>query len=153
MTVFIGVWQEVAVDSLKFLPAPPWPTLLSSAGGWHVAVFYPFGYPHAVRPWTWLSALWISGYISTAGQERYTIPSVEGDKEIKVDPKTFVQIQRRMARDVHGLPKVSPGPTMPNPFTPYGRATPKTALRPFQGRPVSIFYPFEHYTRRRTPMV
>ena len=39
-----------------------------------------------------------------------------------------------MARGGHGLPKVSPGPAMPDPSTPCGRATPETALRPFQGR-------------------
>jgi hypothetical protein len=40
-----------------------------------------------------------------------------------------------MARGIHGLPKVSAGPAMPNPSTPSGRATPKTALRPFRGWP------------------
>jgi hypothetical protein len=39
----------------------------------------------------------------------------------------------RMARGGHGLPKVLPGPAMPHPFTPCGRATPETALRLFQG--------------------
>jgi hypothetical protein len=38
-----------------------------------------------------------------------------------------------MARGSHELPKVSLGPTMPNRSTTYGRATPETALRPFQG--------------------
>jgi hypothetical protein len=42
---------------------------------------------------------------------------------------------RRMARGGHGLPKVSPGLTMPNPYTPCRRATPETALCPFQGWP------------------
>jgi hypothetical protein len=36
----------------------------------------------------------------------------------------------------HGLPKVSPGPAMPDPATPCKRATPETALRPFQGWPI-----------------
>jgi hypothetical protein len=44
-------------------------------------------------------------------------------------------LQARMARSIHGLPKVSPGPTMPNPSTPCGRATPKTASWPFLGLP------------------
>jgi hypothetical protein len=37
--------------------------------------------------------------------------------------------QARMARCIHGLPIVSPGPTMPEPSTPCGRTTPETALR------------------------
>jgi hypothetical protein len=41
----------------------------------------------------------------------------------------------RMARGGHVLPKISIGPAMPNPFTSCGRATPKTASRPFQGWP------------------
>jgi hypothetical protein len=36
-----------------------------------------------------------------------------------------------MAKDGHGLPKVSPGPTIP-----YRQATPETAQQPFQGWPV-----------------
>jgi hypothetical protein len=39
----------------------------------------------------------------------------------------------RMARGGHGLPKVSPGPAMPNPSKPCGRATPETALRKICG--------------------
>ena len=38
---------------------------------------------------------------------------------------------RRMARGGHVLPKVSPGPALPDPSTPCGRATPKTALQLF----------------------
>jgi hypothetical protein len=38
-----------------------------------------------------------------------------------------------MARGGHGLPKVSPGPAMPDPFTPCGRATPGGPL-PFSTR-------------------
>jgi hypothetical protein len=34
-----------------------------------------------------------------------------------------------------GNPKVSPGPAMPYPSTPYRRTTPETALQPFQGWP------------------
>jgi hypothetical protein len=57
----------------------------------------------------------------------------------------------------HGLPKVSPGPAMPYPSTPWGQATPETALWPLQGwpacragslNPSSI--PLD--TPRRTPM-
>jgi hypothetical protein len=58
-----------------------------------------------------------------------------------------------MARGGHGLPKVASGPTMPYPSMPCKRATPETALWPFQGwficwagglRPV--FYPFGYPT-------
>jgi len=41
----------------------------------------------------------------------------------------------RTARGGHGLPKVSPGPAMPDPSMPCGRATPETALQQFRGRP------------------
>jgi hypothetical protein len=36
-----------------------------------------------------------------------------------------------MARDGHGLPKVSHRPAMPYPFMPCGRATPEVALWSF----------------------
>jgi hypothetical protein len=36
-----------------------------------------------------------------------------------------------MARGGYELPKVSPGPAMPNPSMPCGRATPETTLQPF----------------------
>jgi hypothetical protein len=36
-----------------------------------------------------------------------------------------------MARGIHGLPKVSPRPAMPDPSRPCRRATPKIALWPF----------------------
>jgi hypothetical protein len=39
----------------------------------------------------------------------------------------------RRGRGGHGLPKVSPGPTMPNLSAPYGLATAETAVRQFQG--------------------
>jgi hypothetical protein len=35
-----------------------------------------------------------------------------------------------MARGIHGLPKVLPGPAMPNLSTPCGQVTPKTVLHP-----------------------
>jgi hypothetical protein len=61
------------------------------------------------------------------------------------------------ARGGHGVPKVSPGPTMPYLFTPCGQATPEAALRPFQEWPnhrVSSLRlsstPLD--TPRRTPM-
>jgi hypothetical protein len=53
----------------------------------------------------------------------------------------------------HGLPKVSTGPTMPDPSIPCGQASPETALRPFlvevrpqSERPAAVFYPFGHPT-------
>jgi hypothetical protein len=44
-------------------------------------------------------------------------------------PKLFLKIleHRRMARGGHGLPKVSPGPTMPDHSTPNRWTTPETA--------------------------
>jgi hypothetical protein len=45
----------------------------------------------------------------------------------------------RTARGGHVLLEVSPGPAMPSPPTPCGRATPETALR-------AILYPFGHPT-------
>jgi hypothetical protein len=40
-----------------------------------------------------------------------------------------------MAKGGLGRPKVSPGPAMPCPATPYGQDTPETAVRQFQGWP------------------
>jgi hypothetical protein len=40
-----------------------------------------------------------------------------------------------MARGGHGLPYVTPGPTLPYPSMPCGRTTPETALQPFQRWP------------------
>jgi hypothetical protein len=56
-----------------------------------------------------------------------------------------------MARGGHEFPIVSLEPTMPDPSTPCGRATPETALWPLQGWPVrgqtaAVFYPFGHPT-------
>jgi hypothetical protein len=64
----------------------------------------------------------------------------------------------RMARGGHGLPKVSSGPTMPDPSTPCGQAIPELNLRPFQGWPARSAIgqcpsstPLD--TPRRTPML
>jgi hypothetical protein len=49
-----------------------------------------------------------------------------------------------MGRDGHGLPKVSPGPAMPNPSTPCGWTTPKavSGVDRLQGeRPAAVLYP------------
>jgi hypothetical protein len=43
--------------------------------------------------------------------------------------------QARTGRGIHGLPKVSCRPAMPNPYTPCGRATLQIALHPFGGWP------------------
>jgi hypothetical protein len=52
-----------------------------------------------------------------------------------VGPLTFYATfhQARTGRGIHGLPKVSCGPAMPNPCTLCERATPQTDLRPFGG--------------------
>jgi hypothetical protein len=58
--------------------------------------------------------------------------------------------QARMAWVIHGLPKVLPGPAMPNPSTPCGRAAPKTAVsgvaRRKGGRPAAVFNPLGYLT-------
>jgi hypothetical protein len=41
--------------------------------------------------------------------------------------------QARMARGIHVLPKISPGPARPDPSTLRGQVNPETALRPFLG--------------------
>jgi hypothetical protein len=41
----MGVWQGVALDSLKFHPGLPCTTLLRPAGGRHAAVIHPLEYP------------------------------------------------------------------------------------------------------------
>jgi hypothetical protein len=46
--------------------------------------------------------------------------------------KKLLEKHGRMARGGHGLPKVSLGPTMPNPFIPCRQVTPETALWSFQ---------------------
>jgi hypothetical protein len=46
---------------------------------------------------------------------------------------SIVENHGRTARDGHGLLQVSLEPAMPNPSRPCGRATPKTAERPYQG--------------------
>jgi hypothetical protein len=60
----------------------------------------------------------------------------------------------RMAKGGHGLPKLSPGPAMPDHFMPCGRATPNMAVsrvaRPQAERPAAIFTLLE--IPRRMPM-
>jgi hypothetical protein len=55
--------------------------------------------------------------------------------DISAESKTLTHKHGRMARASHGLPKVSPRPSMPNPSTPCGQATLGMALHPFQGWP------------------
>jgi hypothetical protein len=62
-----------------------------------------------------------------------------------------------VARGGHGLPKGSPVPARPDPSTPCGQATPKTALRLFLGWPArraGSLWPSSTLldTQRRTPM-
>jgi sugar phosphate permease len=45
MFIAIGVWQGVAMDSLKYPSGPPCLTLLRPAGRRPMVVFYPFGHP------------------------------------------------------------------------------------------------------------
>jgi hypothetical protein len=47
----------------------------------------------------------------------------------------FVAFYGRMARGGHGLPKLSLKPARPYPSTPCERATPETALQPFEEWP------------------
>ena len=54
------------------------------------------------------------------------------------------------ARVGHGLPKVSLGPAMLELSMPSGRATPETALRPFQGWPAG-FSVFDTLTSPNLP--
>jgi hypothetical protein len=49
-----------------------------------------------------------------------------------VNISTWVQWPTRMTRGGHGLSEVSPGPAMPDPSKPCGRATPETTLQLFQ---------------------
>jgi hypothetical protein len=63
-----------------------------------------------------------------------------------------------MAWVSQGVPKVSPGPAMPNPATPCRQNTPETALWPFQGWPARWSGGLQPSstaleTPRRTPMV
>jgi hypothetical protein len=53
--------------------------------------------------------------------------------------------QTRVARGIHGLPKVSPGPVMPDPPMPCGRATPGVAC-PQGGPPAAVFNPLGYPT-------
>jgi hypothetical protein len=62
-----------------------------------------------------------------------------------------------MTRGGHELPKVSPGPAKPDPFTSCRQDTPKTALRPFLGWPACRAGSLQSSstlldTPRRTPM-
>jgi hypothetical protein len=68
-----------------------------------------------------------------------------GPKWAKMGPKTFKlpdlishleSWQARTGRGIHGLPKVSTGPAMPNPYTAVWEVA-----RPQGGRPVAVFFP------------
>jgi hypothetical protein len=63
-------------------------------------------------------------------------------------PFAQVNFHGRMARCGHGLPKVLPGLALPYPSTPYGWATPETAVsgmaQPQGGRPAVVFFPLVH---------
>jgi hypothetical protein len=53
--------------------------------------------------------------------------------------QTGIVRQARTRRGIHGLPKASAGPAMPDPYTPCGRATPQTAVAGV--RPAAVFFP------------
>jgi hypothetical protein len=117
------------MDSLKFDPGPPCPTLLRPTGltaflglacpkdRQPAAVFYPFGHP---MPYAY---------------------------EVKLK-----SCHGCISRGDHGLFKVSPAPTMPCPSTLYMQPPliwPYSRLRGDRqqsGRPAVIFYPFGHPT-------
>jgi hypothetical protein len=59
------------------------------------------------------------------------------------EPPTFVPRERplqqaRTGRGIHGLPKVSPWPAMPNPYTPCGRLLPPWIPLPVRACPYSM---------------
>jgi hypothetical protein len=64
--------------------------------------------------------------------------------------KTNALLRRhgRVARDGHGLLKVSLGPAMPNPSTPCGRSTPETAVFQPLGHPHAVRLCAPHSTTR-----
>jgi hypothetical protein len=89
------------------------------------------------------------------------------ERKRRKEPFTFMRNCGSIYEDIESLPsrppwaygkwwpwtpKVSPGPAMPDPSIPSGRATPEMALlpirvaRPQAGRPVGILYPFEDPT-------
>jgi hypothetical protein len=123
----MGVCQGVAID-VNFHLSPPCPTLpyyalcvghprnslttvsgvVRPQSGRPAVVFYPFGHP---------------------------TPYAYDHNDLVISTFTVLLIQGRMGRSIHGLPKVSPGPAMPNPSMPCGRSTPKQALRLFWGWP------------------
>jgi hypothetical protein len=66
--------------------------------------------------------------------------TIELHRKLKIRIEMFYSLyevlifsnQACMGRGIHRLPKVSPGPTMPNRSIQCGQATPKTALWPFR---------------------
>jgi hypothetical protein len=63
-------------------------------------------------------------------------PSIEKSTNLRSSEKLTQRLRRkhgRMARGGHGLAKVSPRLSMPDPSMPCGLATIETALRLFQG--------------------
>jgi hypothetical protein len=54
-------------------------------------------------------------------------------KQTALLKQSIFKVHGRMGRGGHGLPNVSPRPTMPYLYTPCRQATPETALRLFQG--------------------
>jgi hypothetical protein len=86
--------------------------------------------------WTksWLDIEWMSlseplRYPTKIG-ELWTPMKYGCENKTNVMPVKRFNNYKHMVRGGHRLPKVSPGPAMPYPSTPCGRATPQTALRP-----------------------
>jgi hypothetical protein len=131
-------WSHgTSIDSPRYCEGLPWPIILRLAGG------------HPLWPFQ-------GGHLQGGSLGHFTTCL---GYPISCGPITNdIGVHMHMARGGHGLPKVSPGPAMPYPSTPWGRATPEMNLRLFLGwltrrasglRPSST--PLD--TPRRTPML
>jgi hypothetical protein len=132
------------MDSLKFHPGPPCLTLLCPAGG-----------PPPKWPYSRLRGGLPAGRVACSRLlSPWTHHTVWGFPTVYCSHSS---VHGRIARSIHGLPKVLLGPTMLYPSTPCGQANSKKALQPFQewsslkaGSLWSSFTPLE--TRCHTPM-
>jgi hypothetical protein len=103
---------QLAMDSLNYHSGSPCPTLLRFAGGPAQKVSSnPLDTPRR----TPMSSMEIFGPLTQRGiGHRVGGPSPR--------PTSVCLPQAHMARGIHELPKVSPGPAMPNPSTPCRQA-------------------------------
>jgi hypothetical protein len=95
-------------------------------------------------------------YLDAPSRDRLGMGLLKSSLEIHLnkDHSLLIQKHGRMARGGHGLFRVSPGPAMPYPSKPCGRAIPETNVRPFQGCRVACppsSTPL--HTSRRMPML